>query len=66
MKSSLIIISVISVLIALLVANNLVEEYSDSITYIDLGTLFILGLITGLTVGFVFGNSPAGSKTISD
>lgn len=60
MKSSLLIVSVLSVLIALLVANNLVEEYSDSITYIDLGTLFILGLIAGLTVGFLWGNNMSG------
>ncbi len=60
MKSSLLIVSVLSVLIALLVANNLVEKYSNSITYIDLGALFILGLIAGLTVGIVFGNNMTG------
>ncbi len=65
MKSSLITVSVVSVLIALLVANNLVEENGGTITYIDLGAVFILGLIAGFTLGFVFANSP-NSKPMSD
>ncbi|HKJ44732.1 MAG TPA: hypothetical protein VJ991_02800 [Balneolales bacterium] len=55
MNSSLITVSILSVLIAMIVANNLMEEFVDSITYIDLGAIFILGLIAGLTAGIVFG-----------
>jgi len=41
----------------MIVANNLMEEFVDSITYIDLGAIFILGLIAGLTAGIVFGRN---------
>ena len=33
------------------VVDSLIREFSASITYIDLGVVFVLGLITGICLG---------------
>jgi hypothetical protein len=35
-------------------ASSLIREFSANVTYIDLGALFILGLISGFALGQIF------------
>jgi hypothetical protein len=35
-------------------ASPLIREFSANVTYIDLGALFILGLISGFALGRIF------------
>jgi hypothetical protein len=36
------------------IADSLIREFSGNVTYIDLGALFILGLISGFALGQTF------------
>ncbi|HKJ34639.1 MAG TPA: hypothetical protein VKA34_22635 [Balneolales bacterium] len=65
MNTSLITVSVTAVIVALIVANNIMTEFVQSITYIDLAAIFILGLVAGFTSGLVFGRYKSG-KTIAE
>lgn len=51
----------ITFLVAVSIAVTLMEQFADSITYIDLAALFILGIITGL---FLDRLMPGKKKTI--
>lgn len=64
MNTSLIIVSVISIMVALIVANNLVTEFEATVTYIDLAAIFILGLIAGFTSGWVLGQNKKGKTLV--
>jgi len=36
------------------IADSLIREFGKDVTYIDLGALFVLGLITGLALGVAY------------
>lgn len=46
-KSSLIVSVAITLFVAVSIAVTLMEQFADSITYLDLAILFILGTIAG-------------------
>lgn len=54
--SSLLAGAVLSAFLAYTVIDLLLRKFSDNITFIDLGVIFILGLITGVaaTLSYVF------------
>jgi hypothetical protein len=35
-------------------AHSLIQEFSGSVTYVDLGVLFVLGLIAGFSLGLAY------------
>lgn len=43
-----------AILYAYWVADGLVREFSTGITWIDVGTLFVMGLIAGVAIGAFF------------
>lgn len=47
-RSSMIAVVAITFLVAVSISVTLIEQFPDSITYIDLAALFILGVIAGL------------------
>jgi hypothetical protein len=47
----LIILAIFSAFWAYTIIDTLLREFSQDITFIDLGVLYILGLITGLALG---------------
>jgi hypothetical protein len=51
MTSALIILFVGATYWAYTVADSLLREFSGKITFVDLGVLFILGLIAGVALG---------------
>jgi len=52
--SALLTVAVFAAFWAYTIATSLVEEFSQNITYIDLGVLFVLGVISGLALGLAF------------
>jgi hypothetical protein len=38
---------------AYLIADSLITEFHESITFVDLGALFVLGLIAGVALGLI-------------
>lgn len=48
---ALIILAIFSAFWAYTIIGTLLREFSQDITFIDLGVLYILGLITGLALG---------------
>ena len=48
---ALIILAIFSAFWAYTIIDTLLREFSQDITFIDLGVLYILGLITGLALG---------------
>jgi hypothetical protein len=59
---ALIILAIFSAFWAYTIIGTLLREFSQDITFIDLGVLYILGLITGLALGVALaiwrGNRP--------
>jgi len=51
MISALLIVFVGSIFKAYAIADSLIREFSANVTYIDLGALFVLGLISGFALG---------------
>jgi hypothetical protein len=51
--SALAILAVISVFLAYTTMDGLLREFSQNITFIDLGVLYILGLISGIALGLM-------------
>lgn len=49
--SGLIFVAIIATFWAYEIVDTLLREFAQDITYIDLGVLYILGLIAGLTLG---------------
>lgn len=49
--STLIIGAILSTYWTYTIIDTLLREFSQAITFIDLGVLYVLGLITGLTLG---------------
>jgi hypothetical protein len=49
--SGLLIVAIMSAYWAYTIIDSLIREFSKNITYIDLGAIFILGLISGVTLG---------------
>jgi hypothetical protein len=52
--SALLILFVVATFLAYSAADSLIREFSGQVTYIDLGVLFILGLIAGAALGEAF------------
>lgn len=48
--SSLIVLAGMSAFWAYTIVDSLLREFADSITFIDLGAIFVLGLISGLAL----------------
>lgn len=59
-RSALIVSVAITLFVAVSIAVTLMEQFADSITYIDLATLFILGTIAGFLLDRLL---PAKKKT---
>ena len=51
--SALIIVAVFSAYWAYTIIGTLLRDFSQEMTFIDLGVLYVLGLITGLVLGLV-------------
>ncbi len=50
---ALVSLSVFVVFWAYLIGNTLIRELGKDVTFIDLGALFVLGLISGIALGLV-------------
>lgn len=46
--------AIMSAFWALMIIDSLLREFSQSITSVDLGAIYVLGLITGLGLGLAF------------
>ena len=51
--SSLAILAIICAYLAYTVIDGLLREFSANITFIDLGVLYILGIISGIALGLI-------------
>jgi hypothetical protein len=51
--SGLLIVAIMASFWAYTLVDTLIREFSKDITYIDLGAIFVLGLIAGLALGLV-------------
>jgi asparagine N-glycosylation enzyme membrane subunit Stt3 len=47
-------VGILSVYLAYTVIDSLMREFSRSLTYLDLGAIFALGLIAGVALGLAF------------
>jgi hypothetical protein len=54
MISALLVVVVGATFWAYTIADSLIREFSANVTYVDLGALFILGLISGFALGQIF------------
>lgn len=61
LNATLITVAGTAILYAYWVADGLVREFSTGLTWIDVGTLFVMGLIAGIAIGSVVGLRRAGS-----
>jgi hypothetical protein len=52
--AGLLIVAVMAAFWAYTIADSLIREFSKDVTYIDLGAIFILGLISGIALGLAF------------
>ena len=52
--SGFIVVAIMAAFWAYTIADSLITEFSGNVTYIDLGALFILGLISGFALGQIF------------
>jgi hypothetical protein len=50
----LLIVAIFAAYWAYTIMGSLIREFSKDITYIDLGAIFILGVITGIALGLTF------------
>jgi hypothetical protein len=57
--SALLILSIMAAFWAYLIMEGLINEFAQDITYVDLGAIFVLGLIAGIAAGMVAA-SPSG------
>jgi hypothetical protein len=51
----LLIVAITAAFWAYTIMDSLIREFSKDVTYIDLGSIFILGLISGLALGLTIG-----------
>jgi hypothetical protein len=61
--SALILAAIMAAFWAYTIMDSLIKEFSKDITYIDLGSIFALGLITGVALGLAFAFWRKPSKT---
>lgn len=47
-------VSLMSAFWAYTMIDSLIREFSKDVTYIDLGSIFVLGLISGIALGVAF------------
>lgn len=52
--SGLLILAILSTFWAYTIMDSLIREFLLDVTYIDLGSIFILGLISGIALGLAF------------
>jgi hypothetical protein len=52
--SLLLILAIMAAYWAYTVIDSLIREFSKLITFLDLGVIFVLGLISGIALGFTF------------
>jgi hypothetical protein len=50
----LFIVAIMSAFWAYTIIDSLIREFSKDVTYIDLGVIFVLGLISGIALGLAF------------
>jgi len=50
----LFIVAIMSAFWAYTIMDQLIRKFSKDVTYIDLGAIFVLGLISGITLGLIF------------
>jgi hypothetical protein len=51
--SSLLIVAVMSTFWAYTIMDTILRKFSKDVTYIDLGAIYFLGLLSGITLGLV-------------
>lgn len=51
--SSLFIVAIMAAFWAYTIIDSLIREFSKGVIYIDLGSIFVLGLISGIALGLV-------------
>lgn len=51
--SALLILAIMAAFWAYLIMDSLIKEFAQDITFIDLGAVFVLGLIAGIAAGMV-------------
>jgi len=51
---ALISVSIFGAFWAYVIADTLIRELSKDVTFIDLGSIYILGLISGVSIGLAF------------
>jgi hypothetical protein len=52
--SSIFMVAIMAAVLAYIVMDSLIREYSRNVTVIDLGTIYVLGIITGTAFGAAF------------
>ena len=52
--SGLLIVAIMAAFWAYMIVDSLIREFSKDVTYIDLGSIFVLGLISGAALGLAF------------
>ena len=50
----LILVAIMAAFWAYMLTDNLIREFSRNITCIDLGVIFVLGLISGIALGLIY------------
>jgi hypothetical protein len=50
----LLIVAIMAAFWAYTIIDSLIREFSKDVTYIDLGAIFVLGLISGIALGLAF------------
>lgn len=52
--SGLLIVAIMAAFWAYTIIDSLIREFSADVTYIDLGAVYVLGLISGIALGLTF------------
>jgi len=62
--SALLIVAIMSAFWAYTIVDSLIREFSKDVTWIDLGAIFVLGLISGGAFGlaWAFGRKPSEAR----
>ena len=54
LTSGLLVVAIMATFWAYTIIDSLIREFSKNVTYIDLGAIFVLGLISGIALGLAF------------